>query len=235
MDKRVTHGRTRGIVISLGLLAIIGAAPRSPQTVQTRTAGETTRIDLAAVLKSGRLRAVNRQVRALAERPGAVRVNSDAPPGLVWVTGSDFGEGTIEIDVRGRDLYQQSFLGVAFHGTSDESYEEVYLRPFNFRATDPARHQHAVQYAAIPDFDWPRLRQEFPEEFENPVNQSIEPDGWVPLRVVVGRTVVIYVGPDPKPALEVRRLATGNRGMIGLWVGTGSNGDFANLRLTPAK
>jgi len=42
------------------------------------------------------------------------------------------------------------------------------MRAFNFRATDPERHQHAVQYIMLPDFDWPRLRKEFPEEFENP-------------------------------------------------------------------
>jgi hypothetical protein len=36
--------------------------------------------------------------------------------------------------------------------------------------TDPAP---AVRYMALPDFDWPRLRREFPEDFENPVTASI--------------------------------------------------------------
>jgi hypothetical protein len=33
----------------------------------------------------------------------------------------------------------------------------------------------------------------------------------------------------------VRRLAATDTGAIGLWVGNNSDGDFANLRVTPAK
>jgi hypothetical protein len=92
-----------------------------------------------------------------------------------------------------------------------------------------------VQYIAIPDFDWPRLRKEFPEEFENPVDASASPTDWVPLRVVVkGQTIQAYVGTATSPALEVRKLGKHDRGMIGLWVGNGSDGDFANLRYTAA-
>jgi hypothetical protein len=47
--------------------------------------------------------------------------------GLVWINGSDFAEGTIELDIRGRDLMQRSFVGIAFHGKGD-TYESVYLR-----------------------------------------------------------------------------------------------------------
>jgi hypothetical protein len=155
--------------------------------------------------------------------------------GIAWVDGSDFREGTIELDVRGKDVLQQSFVGVAFHGKNDTTYESVYIRPFNFRATDPARHQHAVQYMTLPEFDWPRLRQEFPEEFENPVNSTLSPTDWVPLRVVVrGPKVQIFVGLVDNVTLEARKLGTLDRGMVGLWVGNNSDGDFANLRITPA-
>ena len=89
---------------------------------------------------------------------------------------------------------------------------------------------------AVPDYDWPRLRQQFPEEFENPVDASVSPTDWVPLRVVVkGKTIQIFVGAATSPALEARKLGTLERGMIGLWVGTNSDGDFANLRVTDSK
>jgi hypothetical protein len=89
---------------------------------------------------------------------------------------------------------------------------------------------------ASPDYDWPRLRKEFPEEFENPVDPSIVPTDWVPLCVVVkGRTIQGYVGPAKSAALEVRKLGQQDRGLIGLWTGNNSDGDFANLRITPAK
>jgi hypothetical protein len=152
---------------------------------------------------------------------------------VAWIDGTNFAEGTIEMDIRGRDVMQQSFVGIAFHGTNDNTYEVVYLRPFNFRSTDPVRHQHAVQYISLPDFDWPRLRKEFPEEFENPVDASLSPTDWVPLRVVVGGAKVqIFVGAVSSPTLEVRKLGPLAHGLIGIWAGNNSEGDYANLRIT---
>jgi hypothetical protein len=50
-------------------------------------------------------------------------------------------------------------------------------------------------------------RQDFPEEFETPVDASIVPTNWVKLRVVVeGNKVQIYVGPVKEVTLEVRKL-----------------------------
>jgi len=198
--------------------------------------GAAQRIDLAARLNAKTLRAVNRDVTALQGSRDGVNLSEREGPGVVWIEGSDFTEGTIEIDVRGRDVPQRSFLGVAFHRKDDNTYEAVYLRPFNFRIDDPARRQNAVQYIAVPDYDWPRLRKEFPSEFESPVDPSVSPTDWVPLRIVVkGQTVQVYVGGVKSPALEVRKLGSDNRGSIGLWAGNNSDGAFANLRITPAK
>ena len=194
------------------------------------------RIDLAQQLAAGELRPVNRELTKVQGRSDAVHVAEKEGNGVVWLEGSDFSEGTIEVDIRGRDVFQQSFVGIAFHRKDDTTYDAVYLRPFNFRSADPVRRQHAVQYIAIPDYDWPRLRKEFPEEFENPVDQALVPTDWVPLRVVVkGRTIQVYVGPVKSPALEVRKLGQHDRGMIGLWTGNNSDGDFANVRITPMK
>jgi hypothetical protein len=203
-------------------------------TTQARQSGAGQGIDLAERLAAGKLRAVNREVTVLKDRNGAVHLSQKADNGLVWIEGIDFSEGTIEVDVRGRDVLQQSFVGVAFHGKDDKTYEAVYLRPFNFRAQDPARRQHAVQYISMPDYDWQRLRKEFPEEFENPVDPSLVPTDWVSLRVVVkGGKIQIFVGPVKSPTLEVRKLGALDRGMVGLWVGNNSDGDFAVVRITP--
>lgn len=221
---------------TLLLAGVLGAAPpmigRGLEPTPAAEQGAVEQIDLAQRLSAGRLRAVNRQVSALQGTPGAVTVTEMAGDGVVWIENSDFGLGTIELDIRGRDVQGRSFVGVAFHRRDDKNYEVVYLRPFNFRTTDPARLQHAVQYMVSPDFDWPRLRQEFPEEFENPVDKSIDPTGWVPLRVTVNaKTVQIYVGKAASPALEVRKLGNLERGQIGLWAGNGSDGAYANLRI----
>ena len=215
---------------------LVAAAAMLPLSAEAPQTAAPQQINLAEWLAGGKLRAVNRDVTALEGDKRGVKVSEKAGPGVVWIEGSDFDQGTIEIDVRGRDVLQQSFLGIAFHGKDDKTYEAVYLRPFNFRAQDPDRHQHAVQYVAVPDYDWPRLRKEFPEEFENPVDPSVAPTDWVPLRVVVkGNALQIFVGKVNAPTLEVRKLGALDRGLIGLWVGNNSDGDFTNLRVTPMK
>ena len=220
-------------LIAMGLLALAAMPPLSAEAPQIAAPQQ---INLAEWLAGGRLRAVNRDVTALEGDKRGIKVSEKAGPGVVWIEGSDFDQGTLEIDVRGRDVLQQSFLGIAFHGKDDKTYEAVYLRPFNFRAQDPDRHQHAVQYVSVPDYDWPRLRKEFPEEFENPVDASVAPTDWVPLRVVVkGNAVQIFVGKVSAPTLEVRKLGALDRGLLGLWVGNNSDGDFTNLRVTPMK
>ncbi len=198
--------------------------------------GSAQQIDLAERLAAGTLRAVNRDVSPVKEGRRGVHLSEKEGNGVAWIEGTDFGEGTIEADIRGRDLAQRSFVGVAFHRKDDTTYEAVYLRPFNFRNADVARRQNAVQYIALPEYDWPRLRKEFPSEFENPVDASIVPTDWVPLRIVVkAKTIEVYAGAATAPALEVRRLGAHDRGSIGLWVGNGSDGDFANVRITPMK
>lgn len=181
------------------------------------------------------LRVVNRDASKLQDRNG-VRLSPASGNGVAWVEGTEFHTGTIEVDIRGREELQQNYVGIAFHRKNDTTYEAVYLRPFNFRIADPVRRQHAVQYISLPKFDFQDLRDEFPEEFENPVDASIEPTGWVKLRVVVdGSKVQVHVGPIEKVALEVRKLGQLDGGQVGLWVGNVSGGDFANLVISPTK
>lgn len=214
------------VFAAVALLAWAGAPQPAPGAASQR-------IDLAAQLAAGKLRAVNRDVTKGQGRPGAVHVTEKPGPGIVWVGGTDFAEGTIEVDVRGRNLMQRSFVGIAFHGRDDQTYEAVYLRPFNFRADAAAARHHAAQYMMLPTYDWPRLRQEFPEQFEGGVDQSISPTDWLPLRIVVqGEKVQAFAGASMTPILDVRKLGDLTRGTVGLWTGNNSDGDFANLRIT---
>jgi hypothetical protein len=214
----------------LSLLTLLLATAATPSQTSA------LQIDLAERLSAKALRPVNREVTALAGDKRGVHVSEKEGPGVVWLEGTDVALGTIELDVRGRDVPQRSFVGIAFHRKDDNTYESVYLRPFNFRNPDEARRQNAVQYMALPDYDWPRLRKEFPSEFENPVDASVSPTDWIPLRVVLKTdTVEVYVGTGKPAALQARRLATGNTGAVGLWVGNNSDGDFSNLRITAAK
>jgi hypothetical protein len=225
-----------GVFLAACLVHAASIVSTSSVSARAQASPAAPRIDLAERLSAGKLKAVNREVTKLEGSPGGVHVSEKADPGVVWIEGTDFAEGTIEVDVRGRDLLQRSFVGIAFHGKDDRTYESVYVRPFNFRATDPDRHRHAVQYMMLPNYDWPRLRQQFPDEFENPVHPGINPADWVPLRVSVrGGRIQVIVGLVASATLEVRKLGQLERGMIGLWTGNNSDGDFANLRVTPLK
>jgi hypothetical protein len=78
--------------------------------------------------------------------------------------------------------------------------------------------------------------QEFPEEFENPVDQSLVPTDLVRLRIVVdGSRVRIYAGQIKTATLDVRKLGQLDGGMVGLWEGNNSEADFTNLTITTAK
>jgi hypothetical protein len=93
-----------------------------------------------------------------------------------------------------------------------------------------------VQYISHPENTWQKLRNEHPGAYEKPVNPVPEPDSWFHARVVVaGPKVEVFVNDASEPSLRVEALTTRRSGRIGLWVGNGSDGTFANLKITPSR
>ncbi|RRB06566.1 hypothetical protein [Larkinella rosea] len=200
-----------------------------------KTAGA---IDLVSVAKQNGFTTFNRSLTVIQEgsRPGVRLEQKEADAGFAWLSGSSFSEGTIEFDARGKDEFQRSFLGIAFHAKDEKLYDAVYFRPFNFRAEDPVRHRHAVQYISIPGFDWPTLRKDFPDQYEQFIEPAPDPTGWFHVRLVVEKeTIRVFVNDHSTPSLAVKKLNDRIDGKIGLWVGAGSGGDFANLKITPVR
>src|SRR5437867_3608028 len=91
-----------------------------------------------------RWRSTSRRLSCGARR--GVHLGEGPGEGAAYLPGIEFANGTIELDVRGKDVQQQSFVGVAFHGVDGATYDAIYFRPFNFKAEDPARRIRAVQY-----------------------------------------------------------------------------------------
>ena len=181
-------------------------------------------------------RTVNRGHTVVQEngRP-VVRLDAKEGDGMAIVAGAPFMEGTIELDVRGEDVQQRSFVGVAFGVQDDSTYEAVYLRPFNFRTPDTARAKRAVQYVSQPAYPWQKLRQESPGKYEQPVRPVPDPTSWVRVRLVVTRTQLsVYANDGDDPDLVVTRLGDVKPGPVALWVGNNSRGDFANLTIVSA-
>jgi len=183
---------------------------------------------------NGDLRVVNRKLYLKGGNGSPLVVHLDSAPGdgIAWIGGRSFTNGIIEFDERGKDVLQQSFVGIAFHGVNDSTFEVVYFRPFNFRSTDPARKLHAVQYTAPPLFEWPRLRSEHPNQYEKPVIPEPDPNEWFHVRIEVSENKVsTFVNGNSVPALEITPLVHSNGKMIGYWVGNGSDGDWKNLQI----
>lgn len=224
----------RRVLVLLALVTVPTALPWSPTVAQVAQRGPRAPV-LGALARAGKLRADTRQVSALADgaEEGA-HLSAAEGEDVAWLDGIELATGTLEVDVRGKDAPQRSFLGLAFGGANDSTFEAVYLRPFNFRATDPVRRDHAVQYVHHPTHPWARLRSEQPEVFENPVEPAPDPNDWVHLRIRVEPSrVLVYVGEGAEPDLVVARLGDGSGRRLGLWVGNNSDGDFANLEISP--
>src|SRR5438445_7267670 len=212
----------RRIAVSL-MLAAVGACSASRAGGQGK-AREPKSLDV-----------FNRSASALADgtRTG-VRLSEAAGDGVAYLRGVELGNGTIELDIRGKDVQGQSFVGVAFHGVDDTTYDAVYLRPFNFKTDDPARRTHAVQYVSHPTYTWQKLRAEHPGEYEQAVAPAPDPNGWFHVRVVVAspRGGVFAAAPRGR-VLGAGRLAVGHRERGGRGGGTAPGGDLPNPRTGP--
>ena len=219
---RRTNARL-GLIAALACIAMpAGAQP--PENIDVTTAGKDPKWKI-----SGRTVSVT-DVKG----KHALKLSEGAGIGLVWLDGYDFANGAIEADILGRSQpVQGSFVGVAFRVLDAQTHDAVYFRPFNFRATDPERHKHAVQYVSQPRWPWETLRSQHPDEYERALVPEPDGDEWFHVRVVVARpNVSVFVNGASAPALVVKELSDRARGSVGLWVGDGSGGHFASLRVT---
>lgn len=178
----------------------------------------------------------NRTIEQITENgKSIIRFSEGSGAGIAWLKDVEFSEGTIEFDARGRDVLQKSFIGIAFHGNDNETYETVYFRPFNFQATDLVRKIHAVQYSFEPKFGFQQLRNTRKDEFESAIKPStIQATDWFHVKIEIKENKIrAFVDGLTEPCLEVSTLNPNPTGKkIGFWVGNNSNGDFANFNIS---
>ncbi|HSD05763.1 hypothetical protein [Flavobacterium sp.] len=194
---------------------------------------EKSNYDLGKLFSQNKLIAVNREISASPDKIySAIKVHEKEGEGVVWLKDVKFSKGAIDIDLKGKDVLQKSFIGIAFHGADDKTYDAVYFRPFNFKTSDSVRHIHAVQYISHPDFPWKKLRDEKNGLYEKAVTPEPDPNNWFHARIEVGeKEVKVFVNNSAKPSLVVNKLNNRKIGAIGLWTGDGSGGEFANLSI----
>jgi hypothetical protein len=196
--------------------------------------GQSIKYDLADLFKNNKLVPFNREITMFSENDKkGIRFSKNTNDGIAWLMGVEFSNGTIEVDIRGKDVFQQSFVGVAFHGVDNNTLDAVYFRPFNFQSTDPIRKIHAVQYVSHPDNTWNILREKQNGKYEKAVIPAPNGNEWFHAKIVIQYPhVAVYVNENTDPILSIDKLNNRKTGKIGLWVGNGSDGDFANLQIT---
>lgn len=183
------------------------------------------------------------EVRTYQGRPGlrVVEKTAGAAAGdsIVVLEGSDFGDGSIEVDLAARPAegavaQARGFVGIAFRVAADVSRLECfYLRPTNGRADDQLRRNHSAQYVSHPEYPWHRLRAETPGQYESYVD--LVPGEWTRVRLEVeGMQARLFVHGAEQPVLIVNDLKLGRaRGAVALWIGPGTEAHFSNLVISP--
>jgi hypothetical protein len=195
--------------------------------------GQVKRLYLDELAEKNKIHVYNRSLTVInSGGRSCVHLSAAKNDGVAWIEGIDFANGVIELDMKGKDVVQESFLGVAFHIQTEHVLNAVYFRPFNFQSKDPVKKSHSVQYVSHPEFPWEMLRTKFPNKYEQAVNPAPGPDDWFHVKIVLEYpTVMVYVNRSEKPCLTVTQLDQLTTGKIGIWVGNGSEGDFTNLSL----
>jgi len=129
-------------------------------------------------------------------------------------------------------MFARGFIGIGFRIKDDRSsFENIYLRPENGITDDPERKKHAVQYNFYPDWPFDRFREEAPDQYEAPA--PIAPGEWLKVKIEVeGQVAKLYINDEPVLVVNDLKLGPDTKGKIGLWVDSGTNGFFRNLKIT---
>ena len=191
--------------------------------------------DLSKIISGEGWRIVNREPEIVTEdgRTCVHFKSLNRQSGIAWLQNFEFTNGVIEVDIKGKNVRGGSFLGVAFRGLNDSTYDAVYFRPFNFSNSNP--NGHMVQYISHPQYTWFRLRKEHPGKYEGSIIPSPDPDKFFHVKIVVKKPEVkVYVNDIKEPCLVVNELSERTGGQIGLWMDFVSEGTFANLKIIPA-
>ena len=166
------------------------------------------------------------------EKDGVVHLNAAKDDGIAWLVDQTFTQGRIMVEVRGVDVMQRSFVGLAFHGGGRNLFDAVYIRPFNFNAADVGKKAHSLQYMSLPDNPWDVLREKTPGKYEAAITPPPAAESWVRLTLEIdSRRLRVFVNDASAPALTVDLLNDRLKGRVGLWVGNNSEGWFRNLTI----
>jgi len=143
--------------------------------------------------------------------------------GSAFLTGHDFKDGIIEVDMAVKD--GRSYPGIIFRAKDSENYERFYIRPHRSRI-----YEDALQYeACFNGIDSWQL-------YNGPgktANAEFPYNAWFPVRLeVFGSQARVYINDAIEPNLVITDLQHGvNSGGLGLMGPTDGSAWFSNFRI----
>ncbi len=154
---------------------------------------------------------------------GTIHINSNGETSVMWIKDFSFATGIVEMDIKG----DEDYLGLAFHGTDNQTYDAIYFRPFNFKR--PERQGNAIQYIDKPHNEWDVLRKQFPGKYENTISPTPDAGTWFHAKFVIGTSEVkVYINGSETETFSIQKINHRKEGMLGLWVDV-NDGYFKNL------
>jgi len=223
------------VIASLLSLPLSTLSAQGTRRTDQPLLGDPSRLTLVNVTAT-RVQYRGRDAIRLVGRP--TTATPGTPTNNIAIVDYEFRDGTIEAEIAGipaagADTSARGFVGLAFRvDLSGDRFAAFYLRPTNGRAQDQLRRNHATQYISEPEYPWYRLRKELPGVYESYVD--LEPGVWTKYRIEVdGRRARLYAHGAEQPSLIVNDMKHEPRaGGVALWVGPGTEGYFANLKVT---
>jgi len=141
--------------------------------IYTNVSSQVNHYDLKKMLANGQLE-VNPGHKAAAFNDGGKKGITFT--GVVWLNGVEFKTGTVEVDIRGRNEFLKSFVGLVFNANDTIRYENICFRPFNFRHEDATRRSWSLAYTSEPDYPYFKLRKENTGQFEHEIIPNPKPE-----------------------------------------------------------
>src|SRR5262249_38759495 len=143
-------------------------------------------------------------------------------PTYVKLSGTDFGNGTIEVkmlsQIQDPSPFKsaQGFIGIAFRiSDRDTAYESFYLRPKVGRSDNQYFRNHTVQYYSYPHYKFDRLRKEAEGMYETTAPVNI--NEWITMRIEVnGEKAELFINDAKYSTMIVSKMkGTSTHGAIG--------------------
>ncbi len=147
--------------------------------------------------------------------------------GFLWINTFDFVEGNIDLDLKGLDASPQRYIGLAFYGQNDTTYQALCISPYALLNEDFTLRKNAIKYFATP----------IPKEINALLCDEVAKstiNRWFHCRLQVkNKKVEVYIDDNATPSFSSNLIDGKVGGKFGVFFSAGAGGEFGNIKILP--